>query len=199
MALDLYVVRHGGTAWTVSGQHTGRTDLALLPEGEEEARRLGQHLRGIPFAAAFSSDRQRALRTAELAGVDRPTVTPLLREYDYGEYEGVTSREIRARRPDWELWRDGCPGGETPAQVLARAREFIAVVAGRMAGREGAVAAFSHGHLLRALAVAWLDLDVTAAAGLDLDTASVGILHDGDRGRLVRRWNWLDRLAPAAG
>src|SRR5437016_2109498 len=167
MALELYLIRHGGTAWTVSGQHTGRTDLPLLPDGEEEARRLAQHLRGIRFVAVYSSDMRRALRTAELASLPQPRVTPLLREYDYGDYEGVTSAEIRKSSPDWQLWEDGVPGGETPAQVIARAKAFIDEVT----KLEGAVAAVSHGHFLRALAVAWLDLDVTVAAGLDLDTA----------------------------
>ena len=128
---------------------------------------------------------QRARRTAELAGFPDPIVTPLLREYDYGEYEGVTTDDIRRTRPDWELFRDGCPGGESPAQVYARAQAFLALVA----GKEGAVAAFSHGHFIRTLAVAWTELHVTAAARLGLDTASVSILIDGARGRMIQRWN----------
>lgn len=191
MALDLYLVRHGETAWTHTGQHTGRTDLPLLPEGEEQARRVGEALRGIRFAAAFSSDLGRALRTAEFAGVTRPTVTPLLREFDYGEYEGITSAEIDRRRPGWQIYVDGCPGGETPEQVYARARMFLRL----LDGLQGAAVAFSHGHFGRALAVAWTDLGIRAAARLVADTASIGVLRDGDRGRVIQRWNWLPRLS----
>jgi probable phosphoglycerate mutase len=191
MAFDLYLARHGGTAWTHTGQHTGSTDLPLLPEGEEQARRLGAHLRGIEFAAVYSSDKQRALRTAELAGFDRPQATPLLREFDYGEYEGLTSAEIWRTRPGWQIYADGCPGGETPAQVYARARTFLA----GLSGLEGAAIAFSHGHFLRALAVAWVGLDITAAAGLALDTAALCILREGARGRVIQRWNWAERLS----
>ena len=191
MALDLYLARHGSTAWTHTGQHTGRADLPLLPEGEEQARRLGAHLRGIEFGAVYSSDKQRALRTAELAGFDRPQVTPLLHEYDYGEYEGLTTAEIRRTRPGWQIYVDGCPGGETPAQVYSRARTFLA----GLSGLEGAVLAFSHGHFLRVLAVAWVGFDVTAAAGLALDEAATCVLRDGARGRVIERWNWAERLS----
>jgi probable phosphoglycerate mutase len=127
----------------------------------------------------------RARRTAELAGFPDPVVTPLLREFDYGEFEGLTRAEINRRHRDWELFRDGCPGGETPEQVYARAQAFFRL----LEGHEGAVAAFSHGHFIRALAVAWVEVAVAAAARLALDTASVSILIEGDRGRLVQRWN----------
>jgi probable phosphoglycerate mutase len=128
---------------------------------------------------------QRARRTAELTGFPDPIVTPLLREFDYGEYEGITTAEIHGTRPDWELFRDGCPAGETPQQVYARAQAFMAA----LRGQEGAVAAFSHGHFVRTLAVAWIELQVIAAARLGLDTATVSILIEGDRGRLIQRWN----------
>jgi len=186
VALDLYLVRHGGTAWTRTGQHTGRTDLPLLPEGEEQARRLRGVLSAIHFGAAYSSDLQRSLRTAELAGFDRPTITPLLREFDYGDYEGLTSADIWAKRPGWQIYADGCPGGETPAEVYSRARTFL----GGLAGQEAAAIAFSHGHFLRALAVAWVSLEIGAAAVLALDTASVNVLREGERGRVIQRWNW---------
>lgn len=189
MALDLYLVRHGETAWTRTGQHTGRTDLPLLPNGEAQARALGERLRGTRFAAVWSSDLQRARRTAELAGLE-PHVTPLLREFDYGEYEGKTSDEIWARRPGWQIYVDGCPGGESPAQVAARARAFLA----QLDGVEGAVAAFSHGHMLRALGAVWADLDIAAAGRLALDTASISVLHDGSRGRLIQGWNWTSEV-----
>lgn len=190
MALDLYLVRHGDTAWTHTGQHTGRTDLPLLPDGEEEARRLGQALSGIRFAAAYSSDLQRSLRTAELVGFEHPQVTPLLREFDYGDYEGLTSAEIWAQRQDWQIYADGCPGGETPAQVYSRAQTFLSEVA----GIEGAAIAFSHGHFLRAVAVAWVDLGIGAAACVALDTAALSVLRDGERGRVIQRWNWTTQL-----
>lgn len=192
MALDLYLVRHGDTAWTHTGQHTGRTDLPLLPDGENEARRLGRVLSAIRFDAVYSSDLQRSLRTAKLAGFDQPRVTPLLREFDYGDYEGLTSDEIWAQRPDWQIYVDGCPGGETPAQVHARARSFLS----GLAGLEGAAIAFSHGHFLRALAVAWVSLEIGAAACLALDTAAVSVLREGDRGRVIQRWNWTTDLSP---
>ena len=190
MALDLYLVRHGGTAWTHTGQHTGRTDLPLLPDGEKEARRLGRILSVIRFDAVYSSDLQRSLRTAELAGFDRPRVTPLLREFDYGDYEGLTSDEIWAQRPDWQIYVDGCPGGEMPSQLYARARTFLR----GLAGLEGAAIAFSHGHFLRALAVAWVSLEIGAAACLALDTAALSVLREGERGRVIQRWNWTTDL-----
>lgn len=193
--MELFLIRHGGTEWAHTGQHTGRTDLPLLPEGEEQARRLGDVLRGIDFDAVWSSDLQRALRTAELAGFQSLTVTPLLREFDYGEYEGLTTDEIRRARPGWEIYRDGCPGGESPAQVAARARTFLDVVA----GADGPVAAFSHGHFLRALGTAWVDLDISAATYLALDTAAISVLREGGRGRMIHRWNWTSEVSAPAG
>jgi broad specificity phosphatase PhoE len=135
--------------------------------------------------AVYSSDMQRARRTAELAGFPNPTVTPLLREFDYGEYEGLTTVEIHRSRPDWELFRDGCPGGETPEQVYARAQSFIEM----LQGMQGAVVAFSHGHFIRTLSVAWTELQILAAARLALDTAALSVLIEGDKGRLIQRWN----------
>jgi broad specificity phosphatase PhoE len=135
--------------------------------------------------AVYSSDMQRARRTAELAGFPDPIVTPLLRELDYGEFEGITTAEIRRRQPDWDLFRDGCPGGETPDQVYARAQAFFSL----LEGKEGAVAVFSHGHFIRTLAVSWVGLAIIAADRLALDTGAVSILIEGDRGRLLRRWN----------
>ncbi len=128
---------------------------------------------------------QRARRTAEIAGFPHPTVTDLLREYDYGEYEGLTTAQIQGARPGWELYHDGCPGGETPADVYARAQRFIelAIAAG------DAVLAFAHGHILRTVAVAWLALDVTVAARLRLDVATLSQLGSTDRGRELVLWN----------
>ena len=135
--------------------------------------------------AVYSSDLQRAVRTAELAGFPSPTVTPLLREYDYGSYEGLTSAQIWERRPGWELFRDGCPDGEQPEQIYERARSFISL----LQDLEGAVLAFAHGHITRTLAVAWTELPVTAAARLALDTAALSVVIENDRGRQIKRWN----------
>jgi broad specificity phosphatase PhoE len=139
----------------------------------------------VQFVAVYSSDMQRARRTAELAGFPDPIVTPLLREFDYGEYEGLTTQEIHRSRPGWELFRDGCPGGETPDQVYSRAQACLEL----LSEKNGAVAAFSHGHIIRTLAVAWTELLVTAAARLGLDTGTVSVLIEGDRGRMIQRWN----------
>jgi broad specificity phosphatase PhoE len=158
----------------------------LTHRGEAEARGLGGRLSGLTFDAVFSSPLQRAWRTAEIAGFPDPQLTPLLREFDYGEYEGITTREIHERHRGWELFKDGCPGGETPAQVYARALEFINLC--EAAG--GRVVAFAHGHILRAVAVAWLGLDITVAADLQLDVATLSRLQQGaDHGRLLALWN----------
>ncbi|HEX4211781.1 MAG TPA: histidine phosphatase family protein [Candidatus Dormibacteraeota bacterium] len=186
MGLDLYLARHGATEWSENGRHTGSTDLPLLDEGEEQARRLGRYLQGRHFDAVYTSDLSRARRTAALAGFALAKPTPLLREFDYGDYEGLTTAEIRRRRPDWEIYHDGCPGGESPERVYRRARDFLRMVE----EHTGAVIAFSHGHFLRALAAAWTDLAVTAASRLALDPATVSILRDGDHGRVVQEWNF---------
>lgn len=133
----------------------------------------------------FSSPLQRARRTAELAGFPKPRLTELLREVDYGKYEGLTTREIRASRPGWELYKDGSPGGETPEQIYARATDFIELAV----NTGGRVLAFSHGHFLRAVAIAWMRLDVRAASTLDLDVATLSLLRDDERGRLLAMWN----------
>ncbi|HEX7265625.1 MAG TPA: histidine phosphatase family protein [Candidatus Dormibacteraeota bacterium] len=186
LTLDVYLVRHGETEWSRSGQHTGTTDIPLTAIGEEEARALRPRLQRLSFDAVFSSPLQRAVHTAHIAGYPNPRLTSLLREVDYGEYEGITSKEIRSRQPGWELYSDGCPAGETPAQIYARALEFIQLCE----TVNGRVLAFSHGHFLRALAVAWPRLDITAAAALDLDVATLSRLReDPDRGRLIAMWN----------
>jgi probable phosphoglycerate mutase len=140
----------------------------------------------VSFDAVFSSPLQRAVRTAEIAGFPNPQVTPLLRETDYGQYEGITSAQIHQQHPGWDIYRDGSPGGETPAQIYARALEFIRLCE----TVDGRVLAFAHGHILRAVAVAWLRLDITAAAGLQLDVATLSRLREGpDHGRLLAMWN----------
>jgi broad specificity phosphatase PhoE len=182
--LDLYPVRHGATEWSKNGRHTGRTDIPLTPDGEEQARQLGKRLAHLEVTAVFTSDLQRARRTAELAGFPDATVTPLLREYDYGEYEGITTAEIRRTRPAWELFHDGCPGGETPEQVYTRAKAFLDLLPS-----EGTVLAFSHGHFLRAIGTAWTELGIRSAARFALDTGGISLLREGDHGRVVQEWN----------
>jgi probable phosphoglycerate mutase len=151
----VYMARHGNTAWTLTGQHTGLTDLPLTPDGECNARRLGERLKGMKFAMVFTSPLQRAARTCELAGLGAGAETdPDLVEWNYGEYEGLTSAEILAQRPDWQLFRDGAPGGESPAQVAERADRVIQRV--RMVA--GDVLLFSSGHFTRVLAARWLGL-----------------------------------------
>ncbi len=142
-------------------------------------------LSSLKFAAVYSSPRQRAVRTAELAGFVAPIVTPLLEEFDYGDYEGLTSRQVHEDRPDWELFRDGCPNGESPEQVYRRALTFIQ----EALGHEGLVLAFAHGHVLRMVAVAFLALPAVTGALLSLDVATISILRNGERGHLLQRWN----------
>ena len=128
---------------------------------------------------------RRATHTAEIAGFPNPHVTPLLREVDYGEYEGITTKEIHASRSDWEIYKDGCPGGETPAQIYSRALDFIALAA----TVDGRVLAFAHGHILRAVAVAWMSIDITAATRLLLDVATLSVLRHDEHGRVLAIWN----------
>jgi broad specificity phosphatase PhoE len=181
-------VRHGATEWSENGRHTGsRTDLPLLPEGEKRAAALRPVLARENFTAAYTSPLQRAARTAELAGFPDAERTDLLLEYDYGEYEGLTSDQIRERDPDWDLFRDGCPGGESPDQVLARAERFAELAE----ARGGRVIAFAHGHILRAVAAAWLGLGAPAASRFDLGTATISILAGGPRGHLLQLWNGM--------
>ena len=151
----VYIARHGNTAWTVSGQHTGLTDLPLTLDGERNARRLGERLKGLRFAEVFTSPLQRATRTCELSGFGAGAVIdPDLVEWNYGEYEGMTSAEILRIRPDWELFRDGCPGGESPTQVGVRADRVIQ----RVRSIAGDVLLFSSGHFIRVLTARWLGL-----------------------------------------
>jgi len=184
----LYLARHGETAWSLSGQHTGLTDLPLTERGERNARRLGKRLQGMTFAKAFTSPLQRAARTCELAGFG--TVAELdrdLLEWNYGEYEGRRSTEIHIERPDWQLFRDGCPEGETPDQVGARADRVVS----RVRAVQGDVLLFSSGHFLRVLAARWLALQAAAGKYFLLSTASLSALsyeHDLSQ-PVIRLWN----------
>src|SRR5580704_11180289 len=167
---DVYLVRHGETAWSITGQHTGRTDLALTSRGEEQARALAPRLNVLRFDHVFSSPLQRALRTCELAGFAGPaTLDPGLLEWDYGHYEGRTLAEIHRERPDWELFRDGCPGGESVLQITERVDGVIS----RVRALAGSVVIFSSGHLLRLLGARWVDGPATLARRLALDPACV--------------------------
>jgi probable phosphoglycerate mutase len=169
----VYLVRHGETAWSVTGQHTGLTDLPLTERGEHNARRLGEGLTGRSFAKVFTSPLQRAARTCELAGFGAiAEVDHDLVEWNYGQYEGLRTLEIRAKRPDWNLFRDGCPDGELPEQVAARADRVLT----QLRATNGDILVFSSGHFLRVLAARWLGLEPAAGRFFMLNTASVSIL-----------------------
>jgi len=184
----VYLARHGETAWSLTGQHTGLTDLPLTIRGEQNARALGERLRGLNFARVFTSPLQRARRTCDLAGfgaeaeVDRD-----LLEWNYGEYEGLRTSEIHAVRPDWELFRDGCPGGESPDEVGARAGRVLS----RVRAAHADVLLFSSGHFLRAVAAQWLDIGPAAGKYLLLSTASLSVLgyEHNLREPVIRLWN----------
>jgi broad specificity phosphatase PhoE len=184
----VYLARHGDTAWTDSGQHTGRTDLPLTAEGEQHAGRLGLCLKSVRFARVFTSPLQRAARTCELAGFGSAAETyPDLLEWDYGKYEGLRSAEIFRVRPGWQLFRDGCPEGESPAQVGERADRVIE----RVRAIGGNVLLFSSGHFLRVFGARWLGLEPAGGKNFVLGTASlsaVGYEHDLSQ-PVVRFWN----------
>ena len=185
----VYLARHGETAWTISGQHTGLTDLPLTERGERTARRLGERLKGLTFVKVLTSPLQRAARTCELAGfklvaeVDKDLV-----EWDYGQYEGRRTAEIRTERPGWELFRDGCPGGESPQQVSVRADRIVR----RVRDVSGNVLIFTSGHFMRVLATRWLGLEPTVTCKFFmLSTASLSALgyeHEMTR-PVIRLWN----------
>lgn len=185
----LYVARHGETAWSLSGQHTGLTDLPLTPNGERNARRLGERLKGMTFAKVFTSPLQRATRTCELAGFGAVAETdPDLVEWNYGQYEGRRSAEILAESPDWQLFRDGCPGGESPAQVGERADRVVQ----RVRTVPGNVLLFSSGHFIRVLAARWLALGPGSAGSYFLLTtaslSALGYEHKLSQ-PVIRLWN----------
>jgi broad specificity phosphatase PhoE len=185
----LFLVRHGETTWSLSGQHTGRTDIPLIEQGEQDARKLAERLHRVTFSRVFTSPLRRARRTCELAGLDEfAEIEPDLAEWDYGEYEGRRLVEIRDGRPGWNLFRDGRPGGESPAQVCERADRLIA----RLRTMAGNIAVFTHGSFGRALAVRWIGLPVMEAEHFLLGTASLGILghgHDLAEEPAIVLWN----------
>ena len=170
---EVWLARHGETAWTITGRHTGRTDLALTERGERNARSLAERLHGIAFERVFVSPLQRARRTCELAGFDGAAAPdPDLVEWDYGAYEGRTSEEIRRERPGWDVFQDGCPGGETPDAIGLRADRVI----GRLRGATGRTLLFGHGHFFRVLTARWIMLAASDARHFVLSTAALSIL-----------------------
>jgi broad specificity phosphatase PhoE len=189
MTVRLYLIRHGETEWSLSGQHTGRTDLPLTAHGEAEARRLVPWLRPVEFARVLTSPLERARRTCELAGLAAAAVVePDLAEWNYGDYEGRLSRDIRKERPGWDVFRDGCPNGEMPDQVSDRADRLLA----HLCKLEGNIALFSHGQFSRALAAQWIELSVNEARHFSLGTASLSILGfdpSHPEVRVIELWN----------
>ena len=185
---EVHLIRHGETAWTATRQHTGLTDIPLTEVGERQARRFGAHLRGRTFARVFSSPLQRARRTCELAGYGAVAeIDPDLVEWNYGEYDGLTTAQIRQQRPGWELFRDGCPGGESVAAVGTRADHVIA----RLRAFEGDALLFSSGHFLRVFAARWLGLEADCGRLFLLSTTTLSILgYEHDKSDpVIRLWN----------
>jgi broad specificity phosphatase PhoE len=183
---QLVLVRHGQTEWSRDGRHTGRTDLELTEEGRSEAKRGRALLDGFSFGRVLSSPLRRALETCRLAGFgDRVETRDELLEWDYGEYEGLRTAEIREERPGWVLWRDGCPDGERAEDVGARADRLLA----ELDGARGDVAIFGHGHMLRVLTARWLELPPAAGARFVLGTATLSVLGYEHEWHAIRTWN----------
>jgi broad specificity phosphatase PhoE len=189
MVDQVFLIRHGETPWSLSGQHTGNTDMALTERGERQAARLGEVLRSQKFSAVLTSPLQRARRTCELAGFGGVAqIDDGLREWNYGEYEGLTSVQIRARRANWEVFRDGCPGGESPQQMQDRVDGVLA----RLRALTGTVAVFSHGHCLRSMAVRWIELPILNGRNFGLAAGAVsrlGYEHHRLEEPAIQLWN----------
>jgi probable phosphoglycerate mutase len=187
--LQIYFIRHGETAWSLSGQHTGRTDLPLTPLGRRAARQLVMKLKGTAFSLVLTSPRLRAQTTCQLAGFSGcAEIEPNLAEWDYGDYEGLRTSEIHQSHPEWDIWEDGCPGGETPTGIGIRADHLI----NRLCELSGKVALFSHGQFGRVLAARWIGLPVMQGQHFAIDTASIGILSfeaAHPRRRTISLWN----------
>jgi broad specificity phosphatase PhoE len=185
---EIWLIRHGETEWSLSGAHTGRTDIPLTAAGKRQAESLGRYLAGRPFALVLSSPLRRASETCRLAGYgDAAQIEPDLREWDYGAYEGRTSAQIQKEVPDWTIWTSPVPQGETMQQVAARADRVIE----RATAAGGDVALFAHGHLLRVLTACWLGLPPDAGKLFALGTASIGVLGYERGTRVIARWNVL--------
>jgi broad specificity phosphatase PhoE len=192
----IYLVRHGETDWSLSGQHTGRTDLALTERGERDARELAERLGAVGFNRVLTSPLQRARRTCELAGLGAAAeIETDAVEWAYGDYEGLRPADIRKERPDWSIFRDGCPGGESPFQITERADRLIA----RLRTLTGNIALFSHGHFCRVLGVRWVGLPIEQAQHFLLGTASISILgfgHDRADEPAIVAWNTRTKDRP---
>jgi broad specificity phosphatase PhoE len=185
---EIVLIRHGQTEWSANGRHTSYTDLPLTLEGERQARSAGERIAGREFVAVLSSPRERALRTAGLAGLTVTETTEDLAEWNYGEYEGITTPQIRAGRPGWSLWTDGCPGGESPEQVGERLDRVLDRVRELLTG--GDVALIGHGHCLRVAGARWIGLPPAAGGLFKLDTATYSALgweHGDDP--VLASWN----------
>jgi broad specificity phosphatase PhoE len=187
----LYLLRHAETEWSRDGRHTGRTDIPLTDRGRDAARRLGEYLRGHEFALVLCSPLSRSRETARLAGLHDEEIREDLLEWDYGDYEGLTTKQIREQRPDWFLWRDGAPGGEQPPDVAARCDRVIAE-AGQA---DGDVAIVAHGHVLRVFGARWIAQDASFGSRLHLHTGALSVLGMERETRVLLLWN----ATPAAG
>jgi len=187
--LQIYFIRHGETAWSLTGQHTGRTDLPLTPQGQKMAEQLATTLKDVAFSLVLTSPRLRARATCQAAGLGSAAqIEPNLAEWDYGSYEGLRTTEVHMHHPGWDVWKDGCPGGEMPADVGARADRVIA----RLQDVSGKVALFSHGHFGRALAARWIGLPVAQGQHFTIDPASIGIFgfeNGHPHRRVIVLWN----------
>lgn len=189
------IIRHGETTWSASGQHTGRTDLELTETGEAQARGVAALLGDLPFDVVATSPMRRAVRTAELAGLHPTEVLDDLREWDYGDLEGLTTAQVRERYRDWTIWTGPWPGGETATDVGARTDRVVGWLLGQPP--ETRIALVAHGHILRVLGARWLGADVVTGRMLALDTASVSELGWEHRLPVVRRWNLTIDCIPA--
>ena len=188
---ELWLVRHGETEWSRSGAHTGRTDIPLTAAGRAEAAALGRYLNHRSFALVLVSPLRRARETCRLAGYENALVDPDLSEWDYGDYEGLTTPQIQAERPAWSLWSDGVPNGETAAQVAVRAERVTARALAHEGEADGDVAFFAHAHILRVIAARWLGLPPQDGRLFALGTASVSTLGCEHQTRVITRWNLL--------
>lgn len=185
-ASRVVVVRHGQTEWSANGRHTSRTDLPLVESGRDRAAALKGPLSSYSFSVVLTSPLLRARETCELAGFgDVAAIDDDLREWDYGEYEGLTTPQIHETRPDWSLWRDGCPGGESPPEVAARADRVLT----RLGEADGESLAFAHGHILRVLCARWLSMDAAGGALFALSAGTISVLGHERETRVVQLWN----------
>jgi broad specificity phosphatase PhoE len=185
-ALDVVLVRHAETEWSVAGRHTGTTDIPLTEHGREVARALAPRLARFQFARVLVSPLRRARETCELSGLaDRAELVADLHEWDYGDYEGLTTPQIREQRPDWNLWRDGCPGGESPRAVGERADRVL----GQIEHADGAVALFSHGHMLRVTGARWIEQPPALGGRLALSPGAISVLGFERTTRVLSDWN----------